>query len=182
MVHAELRTVVIRDGPIIICVGLRQSLDSGDYFLGPNDQDNRLAIKGLRLPKTLQVLVGGLDGIFEALLSLPEAARRRLDLRVRLGHLGRYSVLKAEQIQDGNSVFRAALIHKRSIAESQVLQLPKDLNVKVTAGSEVAQVVVPAAAEVSSCQRRRVAAGVLGGAALMSPGRGPAGRLTQVGS
>src|SRR5207248_3174407 len=62
-------------------------------------------------------------------------------------------VLKAKQIQNGEPVLRATLVHKSLVAEAQVLQFPKDLNVKVAAGAEVTQVIIPPAAEVPARQR-----------------------------
>ena len=72
---------------------------------------------------------------------------------VCLGHVGRHLVLKAEQLQDGKLVLRTTLVDEGSVAEAQVLQLPKDLNVKVAAGAKIAEVIIPAAAEIAARQR-----------------------------
>src|SRR5438552_3605836 len=42
-VEPKLGPVVVGHGPVVIVVGLRQSLDGGDYLLGPNYQKDQLA-------------------------------------------------------------------------------------------------------------------------------------------
>jgi hypothetical protein len=128
-------------------------LDGRHDLLGTNDQDNHLAAGRLRLAKALEILVGGVDGILEAIFCLAQTARRRPGLRISLSDLGGHLILKTEQVQEGELVFHTPLIHQSSVAKAQVLQLPKDLNVKVAAGAKVAEIIISTATEIAAGQR-----------------------------
>src|SRR2546425_11562621 len=74
-------------------------------------------------------------------------------LGIGLGDLGRHSVLGAEQLQEGLLVLSTAFLYQRPITEAQILKFPKHLNIEVTSGAELAQVVVAAAAVYPSAER-----------------------------
>src|SRR5262249_56321587 len=71
----------------------------------------------------------------------------RVWLRVGLGHCGGDAVLEAQRLEDGELMLGAAFLDAGTVAEAEIIELPKHLNVEVAARAEPAHLVVEAAAK-----------------------------------
>jgi hypothetical protein len=74
--------------------------------------------------------------------ALAEAGRCGLYLGEGLCHFGGHAVLSAEKFQEGELVLRPLLADERPVAEAEITQLPKNLNIKIAAGAEITEVAV----------------------------------------
>src|SRR5205823_5668788 len=121
-------------------------------FLRPHEKHNE--VSGFpRLSHGRQILIGEIDRLADALLGQAHTPGGPLGLSQSLRHIRRYVVLSAKKLQDRQSMFAAALLGDRPVAETEILEFPDELQVEVAARAEIRQIAVDAAAEIAARQQ-----------------------------
>ena len=76
-----------------------------------------------------------------------DPGRRRLEIRLGLGHVSRHHVLDFEEIDDGLRLLAALLLDPRQVSNPKSFELPHELQAHVVTAGPLVELVVGAEAE-----------------------------------